>query len=96
MPTAEDNPAPASSRPARELIPADSPLAEYISVNPGRLHGEPCFKGTRVPIQTLFDYLSAGDSLEKFLDGFPNVTREQAVAVIELSAMGLLQGLRGL
>lgn len=85
-----------TSRSERELIPADSPLAPYVSVNPGRMHGEPCFKGTRVPIQTLFDYLSAGDPLEKFLDGFPNVTRAQAVAVIELSAMGMLQGLRGL
>lgn len=83
-------------RPERELLPVDSPLAPYISVNPGRLHGAPCFKGTRVPVQTLFDYLSAGDGLRAFLDGFPNVSREQAAAVIELAAMGLLQGLRGL
>ena len=46
--------------------------------------------------QTLFDYLSAGDPLERFLDGFPDVTREQAVAAIELGAMGLLHGLRSL
>jgi uncharacterized protein (DUF433 family) len=80
----------------RELLPQDSPLARYISVNPGRMSGEPCFKGTRVPVQTLFDYLSAGDSLEKFLDGFPDVSREQAAGVIELGALGLLSGLRGL
>ena len=91
---------PASSfgtvRQERELIPTDSPLASYVSVNPGRMHGEPCFKGTRVPIKNLFDYLSAGDPLEKFLDGFPDVSRQHAVAVIELSALGLLQGLRAL
>lgn len=85
-----------SARQERELIPTDSPLARYISVNPGRMHGEPCFKGTRVPIKNLFDYLSAGDPLEKFLDGFPDVSRDHAVAVIELSALGLLQGLRAL
>ena len=85
-----------NARQERELIPTDSPLAMYISVNPGRMHGEPCFKGTRVPIKNLFDYLSAGDPLEKFLDGFPDVSRDHAVAVIELSALGLLQGLRAL
>lgn len=83
-------------RPERELIPGDSLLTKYVSVNPGRMHGEPCFKGTRVPVQTLFDYLGGGDPLEKFLDGFPDVSREQAVAVVELSALGLLQGLRRL
>ena len=83
-------------REERELIPADSPLAPYISVNPGRVHGKPCFKDTRVPVQNLFDYLGAGDPLDKFLSGFPDVSREQAAAVIELAAMGLLQGLRGL
>ena len=84
------------TREERELIPPDSPLAPYISVNPGRLSGAPCFKDTRVPVQTLFDYLGAGDSLEEFLDGFPNVTRERAVAVIKLAGMGLLQGLSNL
>ncbi|MBI4603959.1 MAG: DUF433 domain-containing protein [Planctomycetes bacterium] len=74
----------------------DSPLAPYISVNPGRMSGTPCFGDTRVPVQTLFDYLGAGDALEEFLDGFPNVRREQAVAVIKLASMGLLQGLSNL
>jgi uncharacterized protein (DUF433 family) len=60
------------------------------------MHGEPCFKGTRVPVQTMLDYLSAGDPLERFLSGFPDASREQATGVIRLSAMGLLQGLRGL
>ena len=85
-----------SVREERELLPPDSPLAAYIWVNPGRLHGEPCFRGTRVPVQTLFDYLGAGDSLDRFVDGFPPVTREQAAAVVQLAALGLLEGLRRL
>lgn len=42
------------------------------------------FAGTRVPVKILFDYLEAGDSLEVFLDEFPSVTREQAVAALEM------------
>lgn len=84
------------SREERELIPTDSPLAPYISVDKGRLHGEPCFKGSRVPIQTLFDHLRAGDGLDVFLTDFPPVTREQVVAVLDLAAFGLLEGLRNL
>ncbi len=83
-------------RASRELVPPDSPLAPYISVDPGRMHGEPCFTGSRVPIQILFDHLRAGDPLQEFLDGFPPVTRDQLVAVIDLAAMGLLHGLRNL
>jgi uncharacterized protein (DUF433 family) len=85
-----------SGRMGRELIPSDSPLAPYISVNIDRMHGEPCFKGTRVPVQSLFDHLRCGDPLVDFLAGFPDVSREQAVAVIDLAALGLLEGLRHL
>jgi len=60
------------------------------------MHGEPCFRGTRVPVQILFDHLRAGDSLEAFFNGFPDVQRNAAVAVIDLAAMGMLQGLRQL
>lgn len=87
---------PSVAREERELVPADSPLAPFISVNPGRMHGEPCFCGSRVPIQHLFDHLRAGDPLEVFLDDFPPVTREQAVGVIDLAARGLIEGLRQL
>ena len=87
---------PPAARQERELIPSDSPLAPYVSVNPGRMHGEPCFIGTRIPIQTLFDYLEAGDPLSEFLEGFPDITRERAVAVIGLASRGLLEGLRRL
>ena len=48
------------------------------------------FAGTRVPVQTLIDYLEAGDSLEGFLDDFPSVSREHAVAVLELAKSALL------
>lgn len=85
-----------AARAERELIPSDSPLAPYISVNPGRMHGEPCFVDTRIPIQTLFDHLEVDDGLGEFLTGFPNVSRETAVAVIGLASRGLLSGLRNL
>ena len=58
---------------------------EVIHTDPEILAGEPVFVGTRVPLKNLFDYLEAGDSLEVFLDEFPDVTREQAVAALELA-----------
>jgi uncharacterized protein (DUF433 family) len=45
--------------------------------------GTPVFAGTRVPVQTLLDYLEAGDSIGEFLEGFPSVTREQVIAFLE-------------
>lgn len=58
---------------------------EVIRTDPEILAGEPVFAGTRVPLRNLFDYLEAGDSLEIFLDAFPDVTREQAVAALEIA-----------
>jgi uncharacterized protein (DUF433 family) len=73
-------------------------LARTVSVHPDRLGGEPCFAGTRVPVKNLFDYLEGGDSLDDslddFLEGFPGVTREQAIAVLELAGQSLLQQLK--
>jgi len=54
-----------------------------IVKNPDILGGTPVFRGTRVPIQTLFDYLEGGESLEDFLEGFPTVSHESAVAALE-------------
>ncbi len=54
-----------------------------ITISSDILGGTPVFNGTRVPIKTLFDYLSAGDSLERFLEHFPSVKREQAVTLLE-------------
>jgi uncharacterized protein (DUF433 family) len=53
--------------------------------DPEILGGTPVFVGTRVPVKILFDYLEAGDSLEVFLDQFPSVRREQAIAALELA-----------
>ena len=87
-------PSPGPAHDAGERVPPGSLLSPYISVNPARMHGEPCFTGSRVPIKTLFDHLRAGDPLEVFLTDFPPVTRAQAVAVIDLATRGLLDGLR--
>jgi uncharacterized protein (DUF433 family) len=54
-----------------------------ISVSPSVMSGTPVFAGTRVPVQTLFDYLKAGESIDDFLDGFPTVTREQVITLLE-------------
>jgi len=58
--------------------------------NPEVLGGTPVFRGTRVPIQTLFDYLEGGETLEDFLEGFPTVTREAALAALEEAKQLLL------
>jgi uncharacterized protein (DUF433 family) len=54
-----------------------------IVSDPEILGGTPCFRGTRVPVDTLIDYLEAGDTLDEFLDNFPSVTREAAIAALE-------------
>ena len=61
----------------------------FVSIDPEILSGTPVFKGTRVPIRSLFDHLEAGDDLEVFLDGFPSVSRSQAQLAIR-SSCGLL------
>jgi uncharacterized protein (DUF433 family) len=58
--------------------------------NPDILGGTPVFRGTRVPIQALFDYLEGGETLEEFLQGFPSVSREAAVAALEEAKQLLL------
>ena len=64
-------------------------VGSIIHSDPGILSGTPVFVGTRVPVQNLIDYLAAGDSLDKFLDAFPSVTREQATAALELAGGAL-------
>lgn len=54
-----------------------------INVSPEVTGGTPVFAGTRVPISTLLDYLEGGESIESFLEGFPSVKREQAIAFLE-------------
>jgi uncharacterized protein (DUF433 family) len=58
---------------------------QVVHSDPEIMGGTPVFVGTRVPVYNLFDYLEAGDSLEEFLDAFPSVSREQAVAALEIA-----------
>jgi uncharacterized protein (DUF433 family) len=59
--------------------------ASLVSRSPDVMSGAPCFTGTRVPIQTLFDYLEGTSSLDDFLEDFPSISRDVAVAVLELA-----------
>lgn len=67
-----------------------SALEPLITSSPDRLSGTPVFAETRVPVKTLIDYLENGDSLDAFLHDFPSVTREHAIAVLELAKSALL------
>ncbi len=58
----------------------DEPI---ISCNPDVMGGTPVFAGTRVPVQTLLDYLEAGESIDDFLEGFPSVSRAQVISFLE-------------
>ncbi|MGK5091619.1 DUF433 domain-containing protein [Deltaproteobacteria bacterium TL4] len=59
--------------------------SSIIQVDPEIMGGTPCFRGTRVPIQNLFDFIEAGDPLNEFLDAFPTVSQGQAVTVLQLA-----------
>lgn len=59
--------------------------AQIVHSDPEILGGTPVFVGTRVPVKALWDYIEGGDSLQTFLDHFPTVTREQALAALELA-----------
>ena len=65
-----------------------------IHSDPEILGGIPVFVGTRVPVRNLIDYLEGGDSLDEFLDNFPSVSREQAVAALEMAHELLVAGAR--
>jgi uncharacterized protein (DUF433 family) len=58
-------------------------MAQVIIRDPEIMHGTPVFLGTRVPVQTLFDYLEGGETLEDFLEGFPTVSRDTALKALE-------------
>jgi uncharacterized protein (DUF433 family) len=64
-------------------------ISQFITVDPEIVSGTPVFKGTRVPVKTLFDWLET-ETLDEFLDNFPSVSREQAVAVLQLAAEKLI------
>ena len=65
-----------------------------VHSDPEVLGGTPVFVGTRVPVQSLFDYLEGGETLDEFLHQFPSVRREQALAALELARESLLAGAR--
>jgi uncharacterized protein (DUF433 family) len=65
-------------------------IKDVVNVNPERMSGAPCFTGTRVPINHLFEFLEGGETVDEFLRQFPSVTREQTMAALELSKESLL------
>ncbi len=79
-----------------DKIQPGHPLFGLVWINPNRVSGAACFYGTRVPLKNLFDSLAAGESLDGFLDGFEGVTREQALAVLDLAGQDLLSDLDSL
>ena len=66
-------------------------MAQAITRDPETMHGVPVFRGTRVQVQTLFDYLKGGDSLEDFLEGFPTVRRALVLEALEEAKQLLLE-----
>jgi len=68
-----------------------SPVAR---ADPDVCSGTPVFVGTRVPVTTLFDYLEGGETLERFLDQFPSVSREQALAALDIARNSVLNSAR--
>jgi uncharacterized protein (DUF433 family) len=71
------------------LIPdGDKPL---IWINPERMSGAACFYGTRLPVSSLFENLEDGVNIDEWLDAFPSVTREQAIAVLEYARNRMLE-----
>ncbi|KOR32148.1 hypothetical protein TI05_09120 [Achromatium sp. WMS3] len=68
-------------------------MTKTISIDPEIMGGEPCFYGTRVPIKNLFDHLEDGAPLDDFLQGFPRVSKDHIIDVIELAKKSLFKDL---
>ncbi|MBS1501851.1 MAG: DUF433 domain-containing protein [Bacteroidetes bacterium] len=60
-------------------------IREIITIDKETMGGQPVFTGTRVPVETLFDHLESGISLDEFLEDFPSVSREQAIALLAVA-----------
>ena len=69
-------------------------MTGVITMDPNILGGEPIFRGTRVPFKILIDYLEGGDTLDQFLEEYPSVSRELAVAAIEEARLSLVSQLK--
>jgi uncharacterized protein (DUF433 family) len=81
-------------RPGNDVAGPLAVSGDLIWTDPDRMHGEPCFRQTRVPVRFLFDYLKSGDSLDTFLADFPSVDRTTAIKLIEASSTNMIDGQR--
>ena len=79
-----------------DMIQPEHSLFGLVWINLERVSGTPCFFGTRVPVATLFNRLGGGQSLAEFLDAFEGVHEDQAVAVLDLAARGILSELNAI
>jgi uncharacterized protein (DUF433 family) len=79
-----------AGRPKTAGLSDNEGVTQAITRDPETMHGVPVFRGTRVPVQTLFDYLEGGDTLEDFLEGFPTVSRGVALEALEEAKQLLL------
>jgi uncharacterized protein (DUF433 family) len=66
-------------------------LNEVIWVNPQRMSGAPCFRDTRVPVQSLIDFLEGGETIDQFLQLYPSITRQQVLTVLDLANDQILE-----
>jgi len=70
----------------RIIVTLNMRIQDIVNIDKEILSGQPVFMGTRVPVDSLFDHLEAGISLDEFLDDFPSVTKEQAVGLLEIAS----------
>ena len=68
-----------------------SRLDQAVWVNPQRMSGTPCFRGTRVPVQSLIDFLEGGETIDQFLEFYPSITRQQVLSVLDFANSQLLE-----
>jgi uncharacterized protein (DUF433 family) len=66
-------------------------LDEVIWVNPQRMSGAPCFRGTRVPVQSLIDFLEGGETIDQFVQLYPAITRQQVLTVLDFANDQILE-----
>lgn len=73
------------------MVTTTSAIRDIVHSDPETMGGTPVFVGTRVPVDALFDYLGSAEGLNGFLDDFPSVTREQAIAAIEIGHAAVVE-----
>ena len=66
-------------------------LEEAIWVDPRRMSGTPCFRGTRVPVQSLIDLLEGGETIDQFLELYPSITRQQVLTVLDFATQQIVE-----